>query len=361
MIISFPEDKLLKMTNILHKWHTKRKSYTIRQAAELAGNLEFFASTAIWIRFLTYSIKNSILLALRANNIKISSSKSMRTWIRDTHLSDPDLISVTRKHFAFSKIMKAVWNTKTKFFITTPLRNELRYLHHIFSSKKYKIQSPISHVIPRDPDYIAYGDACLDGAGGFSTKLKFWWFIPWPDEIKNRNIKNFQTKYNTPSGDILSINLLEYIAIIISYTAAIHLLHTNQITPNHPYPTIKIYSDNKSAIAWTTKASASSKAGKSLSLILASLLVNEPMGLWSGYVKGEKNVLADRISRMQTNTKKISFQSLSQAYPNLQHCRRFHPSQELLSTIWEAMLSPKIFTLFKIKNFGQFSPVSNIG
>jgi len=194
MMISFPQDKLSKMTNILHKWHTKRKSYTIRQSAELAGNLEFFASTAIWIRFLTYSIKNSILLALRANNIKISSSKSMRTWIRDTHLSDPDIKSVTRKHFAFSKIMKAVWNTKTTFFITIPLRNELRYLHHIFSSKKYKIQSPISHVIPRDPDYIAHGDACLDGAGGFSSKLKFWWFIPWPDAIQNRNIK-MQCKY----------------------------------------------------------------------------------------------------------------------------------------------------------------------
>jgi len=79
MMVTFPPDKLLKMTNILHKWHSKRKSYTIKQAAELAGNLEFFASTAIWLRFLTYSIKNSILLALRANNVEVSSYNN-RLW-----------------------------------------------------------------------------------------------------------------------------------------------------------------------------------------------------------------------------------------------------------------------------------------
>jgi len=38
-----------------------------------------------------------------------------------------------------------------------------------------------------------------------------------------------------------------------------------------------------------------------MSLILASLLVNQHMSLWSGYVEGEKNILADRISRMKTN------------------------------------------------------------
>jgi len=361
MMITFPSDKLLKMTNILHKWHSKRKSYTIRQAAELAGNLEFFASTAIWIRFLTYSIKNSILIALRANTTTISSTKSMRTWLQDTTLPDLNNTSTVRKYFAFSKIMKAVWNTKTKFFITIPLRNELKYLHKIFSSPIYKIQSPIAHVIPRDPDYIAYGDACLDGAGGFSTKLKFWWFIPWPDAIKNRNIKNFNTKYKSITGEILSINLLEYIAILISYAASIALLNTHQISPSHPYPTIKIFSDNKSALAWTTKSSTSSSAGKSLSLILASLLVNEPMGLWSTYVEGEKNIIADRISRMQTHSKKITFTSLSQVYPDLQLCRRFHPSPEFLSLLWGAMLSPRTFTLLRIKNLGQFSPVSNIG
>jgi len=51
MEVTFPPDKILKMQNILHKWHAKRKTYTIRQAAELAGSLEFFASMATWIRF----------------------------------------------------------------------------------------------------------------------------------------------------------------------------------------------------------------------------------------------------------------------------------------------------------------------
>jgi len=172
MSISFPPDKILKMQNMLHQWHTKRKTYTIRQAAELAGNLEFFASMATWLRFLTYSLKHSILLALRTNSKKISSTKSMQHWIRDSILSDLDPHTTTHKYFAFSKIMKATWNLKTKIFITTSLRNELQYLHKIFTSHKYKLSSPITYIIPRDPDYIAYGDACLDGAGGFSKSLQ---------------------------------------------------------------------------------------------------------------------------------------------------------------------------------------------
>ena len=98
-----------------------------------------------------------------------------------------------------------------------------------------------------------------------------------------------------------------------------------------------------------------------MSLILASLLVNQHMSLWSGYVEGEKNILADRISRMKTHDKKITFSSLSQVYPDLQRYQRFHPSPELLSSIWEAMFSPKTFRLQTIKNLGQFSPVSAIG
>ena len=361
MEVTFPPDKILKMQNILHKWHAKRKTYTIRQAAELAGSLEFFASMATWIRFLTYSIKNSILLALRTNTKIISSTKSMQTWLHDSNLSDLDFETLSRKHFAFSKIMKATWNLKTTFFITTSLRNELLYLHKIFSSKKYKISSPIAHVIPRDPDFIAYGDACLDGAGGFSTSLKFWWFFQWPPIVQKQNIKNFKQTYKSPNGQILSINLFEYVAIIISYAAAILSYRIKRANSTHPFPVIKIYSDNKSAIAWSTKASASSKAGKSMSLLLASLLVNEPMGLWTGYIEGEKNVLADRISRMKTNNKQISFSLLSQAYPDLKHCQRFIPSPELLSLIWGAMFLPKTFCLRTIKNLGQFSPVSDIG
>ena len=361
MSVSFPPEKILKMQNILHQWHTKRKTYTIRQAAELAGNLEFFASMATWLRFLTYSLKHSILLALRTNSKKVSSTKSMQHWIRDSILSDLDPRTTTRKYFSFSKIMKATWNLKTKFFITTSLQNELQYLHKIFTSKKYKLSSPISHIIPRDPDYIAYGDACLDGAGGFSKSLQFWWFFQWPQQVQKQNIKQFNTTFTSSTNEILSINLFEYVAIIISYAAAILSHQKNRFSTSHPFPIIKIYSDNKSAIAWTSKASTSSNAGKSMSLILASLLVNQHMGLWSGYVEGDKNILADRISRMKTNDKKITFSSLSQAYPDLKRYQRFHPSPELLSSIWEAMFSPKTFHLRTIKNLGRFSPVSDIG
>jgi len=43
MYISFPQEKFDAMISVLQDWHAKRKRYTIKQAARLAGSLEFFA------------------------------------------------------------------------------------------------------------------------------------------------------------------------------------------------------------------------------------------------------------------------------------------------------------------------------
>ena len=37
--------------------------------------------------------------------------------------------------------------------------------------------TPIAHIIPRIPTTTAFGDSCLEGAGGYSISLGFWWHI----------------------------------------------------------------------------------------------------------------------------------------------------------------------------------------
>jgi len=78
MYVTFPEEKFLSMIQVLQDWHSKRKSYTIKQAARLAGSLEFFASVSPWIRFLSTSLKHSILLALRKNTAHVSKDPHMQ-------------------------------------------------------------------------------------------------------------------------------------------------------------------------------------------------------------------------------------------------------------------------------------------
>ncbi len=44
-------------------------------------------------------------------------------------------------------------------------------------------ETPIAHIIPRTPFATTVGDSSLEGAGGFSIKLGFWWHIQFPNEI----------------------------------------------------------------------------------------------------------------------------------------------------------------------------------
>ena len=42
------------------------------------------------------------------------------------------------------------------------------------SPNKYNLETPIAHLIEREPDIISYGDALLEAGGGFSEN-NFWW------------------------------------------------------------------------------------------------------------------------------------------------------------------------------------------
>ena len=43
----------------------------------------------------------------------------------------------------------------------------------------------IAQIIPRMPYFLACGDACLYGGGGFSFDMKFYWNLKWPEEFKS--------------------------------------------------------------------------------------------------------------------------------------------------------------------------------
>jgi len=193
--------------------------------------------------------------------------------------------------------MQKIWNSKKRFHITNTLRKELKLLHHIFPNlNDFPFITPIAHIIDRTPDFVAKGDACLDGAGGFSEHLTFWWFLEWPPSVKNRTLKHFIKYYHGMQGNMLFINLLEYIAIIISLAAAATRL-SQGFHLSHPNPLLSILSDNTTAISWTKRAATSIKEGKALARVLTSILIHNPsLDINSFFIAGKQNDVADAIS-----------------------------------------------------------------
>jgi len=73
-------------------------------------------------------------------------------------------------------------------------------------------------------------------------------------------------------------------------------------------------------------------------------MINNTVGINIAHVTTKENVITDRISRIKKETHFIpDFVTLSQEFPQLKSCRRFHPPSELVSVVMDALLKKKSF------------------
>jgi hypothetical protein len=140
-----------------------------------------------------------------------------------------------------------------------------------------ELETPIAHLIPQTPYATTIGDSLLEGAGGFSTTLEFWWHIRFPDEVVQRTL---QLKTNNNNGMFVLINILEFVSVIINYCAALHVVWTSPITDD-PHPLILNVTNNSSTLSWTFHMCKQSKIRRMLACFFCSLLINSPLGIGS--------------------------------------------------------------------------------
>ena len=271
--------------------------------------------------------------------------------------SDDERILIER--FQQRKIAKTVYSSKLPYFISKELRSELDILQHILNNPdSYPWVGHIAHIVPRDHDFVSYGDSSLHAAGGYSLDLKFWWYIEWPPEIQSKTLKYFKfTIKDHSSGELISINLLEYATAIINYAAATVALQSDPklFSKNNPYPVLLNFADNESTNSWIRKTPYTTPKHRALSRILCDLRMNNPIGLNSSYISTFDNFIADYISRLHH----VDFGSLSdpfiilQKYPALASCQRFQLSQELYSSLIKGLLQEQLPGLHLVKMLGQ--------
>ena len=190
MTLGLTEKKRLSMLDELSHWHKKRRSFTLLEGVVLCGSLEFWANTSSWVRFIYHQLRFSINTCLKNCSHITKNRESIKRMMSDlANTKDLDTHEL-KERFIQRKIAKETYKCKRKTFIDKTLRKELNIMVDILSHpKKFSLETPIAHVIVRDPDFITYGDACLEAGGGYSNNI-FWWHIEWPDEIKALTIKN---------------------------------------------------------------------------------------------------------------------------------------------------------------------------
>ena len=327
-----------------------KKSFVIKEASSLLGKLNYAAEVAPWARFLYIAIRGSLLNLMRKNRKVVMNRARFKQFIIDAGSHEDDNISLLKKKFALSKLAKAIWNSKEKCFINKSLREELHLLISIVTSDTINWHTPIAHMIPRTPDFQAWGDASLMAAGGFSVDMKFFWHIQWPHSITSKTLKFFKHKIKFKE-ELISINLLEYIVVIINYAITSHIFKSQNLGSHYPYQTLLNWSDNKTAIAWTKQAAISSAGGKALSRIFCSLCINNPLQCTSDYINTKENIVADDITRLKL-TSSSDIPNLIQAHPVLRQCKRFHLNPDFVYCLTQAVLlghSPPLLQLPECK------------
>jgi hypothetical protein len=146
---------------------------------------------------------------------------------------------------------------------------------------------------------------------------------------------------------LISINILEFITVIIIYCTTLHVILTSKVT-NDPHPVLLNVTNNASALSGTTGACQKSKLGQLLEYFFCLLLINLPLHINSHWISTLDNVIANEISCTKAELKhthdshpSFDYSTLQQKYPELSCCSFFHPAPELISLTWEIMLTEK--------------------
>ena len=276
-------------------------------------------------------------------------------------LSDNN-ISILRRKFALSKLAKTIWNSNAKCFINKSLREELNLLIKIIGDEAIKWQNPISHtMIPRTPDFQAWGDSSLYTAGGYSTDLNFYWHIQWPQSIQSKSVKFFKRKEKF-QGEIISINLLEYIVIINNCAISSYLFFHNNMGLTYKYQTLLDWSDNRSAILHGQNKQPLVLQEEKLFLVFFALCLS--IMTFNVYqiirIHTSQNIIADDISRIKTIFSEASFTKLFQDHVALRLCVRFHLNLDCISCLTHAALSGQSPPLQQLPDWKLWEPANSI-
>ena len=343
MSISIPADKREELlSNLINNWGptSGRDRFTLTEAAELLGVLVSMCRVCPWGIFLFQNLYHAMYQSLARNAARIWHSDEFRNNIalRDTYSKHPTDSSKYR--FFSKKVSRAIWDVKSYTYLSADVRDELAFITKVFSDPStYRWESPMAHLIKREHDYETFQDSCLKGAGGFSPPFRFWWIVEWHEQVVLR------TKLPRNSIHRISINLLEYAAIIIGLAGSIVAWEMLPPASRPSHPMVLLWTDNTTAKSWTKKISGlKTPQGRTLARIFSHLLMFSDVGIEAGYIEGEKNTIADYLFRVQfsNDLSALSLEKMQTKFSCLKSSRPFLPSSELVSLLTTALLTQSV-------------------
>jgi hypothetical protein len=251
LTVAIPPKYLQEVLKLLNStWHPNRRRFKVSEAPKLTGKLARLAEGANWVFHLLSHLYSSIAYALSENKRLLTKSSAE---FRDIVLAIQTNAFVTpckdlARHtfFAMKRATKLTHHASYQYNINRTMRYKIKFFcDKLKPDSGIEWKMPIAHLILRMPFATTIGDCLLEGAGGFSATLGFWWHIHFPDKVDQRTLQ-FKTSNN--NSMLVLINVLEFVMVIINYCAALHVVWTSPVTDD-PHPVILNITGNSSALS----------------------------------------------------------------------------------------------------------------
>jgi hypothetical protein len=269
----------------------------VSEAQKLTGKLACLAKGANRVFHLLSHLYLSIAYALSKNKRLLTESSAefqdILLAIQTNAFVTPCKDCARHTSFVMKSAAKLTHHASYQYNnINKTMRYEIEFFHDkLKPDSGIEWETPIGHLIPQTPFATTIGDSLLEGTGGFSTTLGFWWHICFPDEVVQHTL---QFKTNNNASMLVLINILEFVMVMINYCTALHVVWTSPTTDD-PHPVILNVTDNSSALSWTLHTCKQSKIRQMLAHFFCSLLINSPLGINSQWI----SMIDNKINRGQ--------------------------------------------------------------
>jgi hypothetical protein len=396
LFVSLPAKKLERFWQLLRQnWNRQRKQFTLRDAAQLQGNLIYCLSVHGWLQPLLFYIPSALKLAMEKNvarlrydtRFKALMEEPSEDWLEPAAIRQPSRLLGLRHEYA-----RALWRCEAKTHIPKTIHDQCEWLASMVKSSlddpsRHPWKRHIGHMVPRLHDFTAYDDASSGvGAGGHSIDLGFWYQVKWAD-VSLPFADWVKKTLNNGLVTDAHINWLEYIATALCLAGAVvtydYRVQTGYMAKLGWPPLYHINGDNNTSNKAATKGTAgtSSKVARALACVVSDILRVSGAAMRANRVDTKSNQLADSLSRLslvevtaeilllrrdRPHLVSFYFDPLDQASNSttlMNSPLRFQPSNELLSSIASAALNPDSTGLLQfdnVRSLGQVSPDSSI-
>ena len=304
-------------------WTTTRKTANIKELAQIFGMLRSAAEFFPWALAQLLALQQIIRIAVR-NGFAYAKMRHRHSHreIKQIERVMPRELSY-RLRFIHEKFMlKTLWNSKIAIKINDDAKKSLKRLYdRLITDLPW--ETHIGHIVDRDYAIQSTQDASHLAIGVQIPALKIFLLLPYSKKTVSQ-IKDDKKVH---------INVLEFIAILL---VQVIFLHEYRRAPLQfpPTPTCLCEGDNTSANSWITKLSTESTMGQNALRYYAEYTLNSPVALNTKHIKGELNIVADDISRV------------NELFSPKRHCLHDLPYSDLINQIctkYEEMKSWRIF------------------